>query len=196
MKTILAVGACLATGLAFNAHAQTYQEYQFIFSGTVYKTNALGNIVSTHITEQTLLADRARQGNITDLSSISMVYHINGNSLGDTVEVISNATGQTLATEFGLYFGSDGALGRTAVTNLLQMQQRRIDYIYTFDNSTYTYANSDSVGAAFTYKDYVKAGSKTNAIINGTMSWDAIPTETNAGPIVCVGTFSLGKPLH
>jgi hypothetical protein len=195
-KTILATAACAMTVLGRNVQAQTYQEYQFIFSGTAYKTNALGNIVGTHITEQTLLADRAKQGNITDLSTISMVYHINGNSLGDTVEVISNATRQTLTTEFGFYFGSDGALGRTAVTNLLQMQERRVDYIYTFDSSTYTYANSDSVGAAFTYKDFVKAGSKTNAIISGTMSWDAIPTEPNAGPVVCTGTFSLGQPVH
>ena len=52
--------------------------------------------MATHITDQTLLRDRARQGNIANLNTISLVYHINGNDLGDTIEVISNATGQTL----------------------------------------------------------------------------------------------------
>jgi hypothetical protein len=194
MKTF-AITATVLLFVGCNLSAQTYHEYKFIFSGTAYKTNAAGNIVATHITDQTLLADRARQGNITDLATISLVYHINGNELGDTIDIISNATGQTLTTELALYFGSDGGLGRTAVTNLLQTQERRVDYIYTFDNSTYTYANSDSVGAAFTYKNFVKQGKETNAVITGTMSWDAIPTEANAGSVVCIGTFSLGRPM-
>jgi hypothetical protein len=195
MTKLFAITAAALLLGGFNTQAQTYQEYKFVFSGTAYQTNAAGAIVATHITDQTLLQDRARQGNISNLDTISLVYHINGNSLGDTIEVISNATGQTLTTEFGFYFGADGAYGRIAVTNLLQTQQRRVDYIYTFDNSTYTYANSDSVGAAFTYKSLVKEGKITNAVINGTMSWDVTPTGTDTKPIVCIGTFSLGRPV-
>src|SRR5580658_7860886 len=124
---VIIVGSILLGG--FNILAQTYHEYKFVFSGTAYQTNSRGLIVATHITEQTLLKDRAQQGNITDLNTISLVYHINGNPMGDTIEVISNATGQTLTTEFAFYFGSDSTYGRTAVTNLLQTQQRRVDYI-------------------------------------------------------------------
>jgi hypothetical protein len=193
-KLIAITAAALLLG-GFNTQAQSYQEYKFVFSGTAYQTNAAGVIVATHITDQSLLKDRAQQGNISDLNTISLVYHINGNPMGDTIEVISNATGQTLTTEFSFYFGSDSAYGRIAVTNLLQTQERRVDYIYTFDNSTYTYANGDSVGAAFTYKSFVKEGKITNAIITGTMSWDVTPTGTNSKPIVCIGTFSLGKPM-
>ena len=193
-KALPVLAASLLLG-PLNARAQTYKEYKFLFSGTAYQTNAAGNIVATHITDQTLLEDRARQGNITNLNTVSLVYHINGNQLGDTVEVIQNATGQILTTEFGFYFGSDGALGRTAVTNLLQTQQRRVDYIYTFDDSTYTYENGDSVGAAFTYRAFVKEGKITNAVINGIMSWDVIPSGTTNKPIVCMGTFSLGRPV-
>ncbi len=141
----IAAAALLLCGL--NTNAQTHYEYKFVFSGTAYQTNSAGVIVATHITDQTLLRDRARLGNITNLNSISLVYHIGGGPpYGDTVDVISNATGQTLTTEFGFYFGSDSALGRTAVTNLLQTQQRRVDYIYTFSSSTYTYSNGDSRG--------------------------------------------------
>jgi hypothetical protein len=190
----IATAALMLCG--FNVRAQSYHEYKFVFSGTAYQTNSKGVIVATHITDQTLLEDRARLGNISNLNTISLVYHINGGPpYGDTVDVISNATGQTLTTEFGFYFGSDASLGRTAVTNLLQNQQRRVDYIYTFGNSTYTYANGDSIGAAFTYKDFFKEGTATNAIINGTMSWNSTPTGTNTRPVLCIGDFSLGRPM-
>ncbi len=198
MKKLLAIILfCLGlAGSSSSAQTTSPYLYKFQFSGTAYQTNAVGTIVGTHITDQTLLADRARLGNITDLSTISLVYHINGNSLGDTIEVISNATGQVLTTELGLYYGSEGSLGRTAVTNATQTQQRRVDYIYTFDNSTYTSPNSHSSGAAFTYKSFVTQNGATNAVINGSMSWEAGPySETNTGPIVCVGTFSLGAPI-
>lgn len=196
MIKIFAIAAAALLLGGFNTQAQSYYEYKFVFSGTAYQTNAAGAIVATHITDQSLLRDRARQGNITNLNTISLVYHIDGGPpYGDTVDVISNATGQTLTTEFGFYFGSDATLGRTAVTNLLQTQQRRVDYIYTFDNSTYTYANGDSVGAAFTYKNFVKDGKTTNAIINGTISWNVIPTETDTKPVLCIGAFSAGRPM-
>jgi hypothetical protein len=194
-KSFAIAAAALMLG-GFSVKAQSYHEYKFVFSGTAYKTNSMGVIVATHITDQTLLADRARLGNITNLNTISLVYHIGGGPpYGDTVDVISNSTGQTLTTEFGFYFGSDSALGRNAVTNLLQTQERRVDYIYTFDNSAYTYANGDSVGAAFTYKDFFKSGATTNAIIDGTMSWSVTPTGTNTRPGLCTGNFSLGRPM-
>jgi hypothetical protein len=194
-KTIAITVAALSIA-AFKSSAQTNDEYLFVFSGTAYQTNAEGAIVATHITDQTLLADRAKAGNITKLNTISLVYHINGGPpYGDTVDVISNATHQTLTTEFGFYFGSDASLGRTAVTNLLQTQQRRVDYIYTFDNGNYTYSNGDSVGAAFTSWNIEKQGRATNYVISGTMSWSVIPTGENTRPMVVVGTFSLGRPI-
>ncbi len=188
MAAVLMLGTLFAGG-------QTYSRYRFIFHGTAYQTNAAGHLVGTPITDQTLLKSRAAQGNITDLNTIAMVYHINGNSLGDTVEIVST-NGTYLTTEFGFYFGTDSALGRTAVGTPSTTGQRRVDPIYTFDNSEYTYANSDSVGAAFTYKRFLPgAKGVTNAIIDGTMSWGVIPTGTNTSPIVCIGTFNLGKPM-
>jgi len=177
------------------AKAQNYTEYRFIFYGTAYQTNSAGTLVATRITDQTLLKSRAIQGGIGDLSKVAIVYHVNGNSLGDTIDIIST-DGTYLTTEFGLYFGDDRALGRTVVGSPQAGGQRRVDPMYTFDNSEYTYSNSDSVGAAFTYKRFVPAGKgKTNAVINGTMSWSVIPTGTNTNPILCIGTFSIGKPM-
>ena len=188
ISPILLLGGILAQG-------QTYSEYKFVFSGTAFQTNSHGVLTSWHITDQTLLKSRAVQGGISNLNTVSIVYHINGNSLGDTVDIINN-NGTYLTTEFGFYFGSDSALGRTSVGTAATSGERRIDPLYTFDDSLYTYSNSDSVGSAFTYKHYVKAAKGvTNAVINGTMSWAAIPTGTNTSPVLCVGTFSLGRPM-
>jgi hypothetical protein len=71
------------------------------------------------------------------------------------VDVISNANGQVLTTEFGFYFGSDTNLGRYAVTNATQTEQRRVDQIYTFNNTAYTYENGASLGGAFTCKRFL-----------------------------------------
>jgi hypothetical protein len=194
-KTLaVATAALLCAG--FRAAGQSYYEYKFVFAGTAYQTNGAGNIVATPITDQTLLQSQAQQLNITNLSTISLVYHFNGAPQGDTVDVISNATGQTLTYEFGFYFGSDTNLGRYAVTNATQTEQRRVDQLYTFVNSAYTYQNSDSIGGAFTCKRFLSdTNVNTNAIVEGVMSWDVTPTGTNTGSVVCVGNFTLGQPM-
>ena len=126
-----------------------------------------------------------------------MVYHFDGGPpYGDTVDVISNATGETLTTEFGFYFGSDTDLGRYAVTNAVQTEQRRVDQIYTFSNTHYTYENGDSLGTAFTYKHFLTDTSgDTNSIVEGILAWDVTPSGTNVAPLVCVGNFTLGQPM-
>jgi hypothetical protein len=194
-KSFAVTVAALVLSL-LGAYGQSYSEYKFIFSGTAYETNASGKLVATPITDQTLLQSQAQKGNITNLSTISIVYHINGdtNFGGDTLDVISNANGQVLANELSLLFGSDTGLGRIAVTNAAQTQQMRVDYIYTFNNSTYTFDNDDSVGLSITSKNFVITNQSTNANISGTMSWGVEPQGTN-GPILCIGKFYLGQPM-
>jgi|SRR5579872_2506835 len=194
MKIVKAIAivalALLAEVLA--AKGQSYSEYKFVFIGTAYQTNAQGNIVGMPINDQTLLQSRAQQGGITNLSMVAIVYHFNGDSLGDTVDIIST-NGTTLTTEFGLFFGSASSLGRTAVTNATQTEIRRVDYIYTFNASPFTESNPDSVGAAFTTKRFlVDSAGNTNMFIEGTISWDAQLTN---GPVLCIGNFTLGQPM-
>jgi hypothetical protein len=194
----LLLGAFNVLGQSFNVLQPSYYEYKFIFNGMAYQTNGSGDIVGTPITDQTLLAAQAQWLNITNLSTISLVYHFDGGPpYGDTVDVISNANGQTLTTEFGFYFGSDTNLGRYAVTNASQSEQRRVDQIYTFNNTTYTYENGDSLGTAFTCKRFLSdTNGNTNAIVEGILAWDVTPTGTNVAPVVCVGNFTLGQPMY
>jgi hypothetical protein len=204
MKTRKTFGILVALFLwcGFNLPGQSYTEYKFIFNGMAYQTNSSGNISGTPITDQTLLQSQAQRLNITNLSTVSLVYHLNGGPpYGDTVDVISNATGQTLATEFGLYFGSQypgesGTLGRYAVTNAAQTEQRRVDQIYTFSDTFYTFQSSESLGASFTCKRFlVDTNGNTNMFIDGRLFWNVTPTGANVAPVLCSGQFTLGQPM-
>ena len=170
-------------------------QVQISFKGTAYQTNTTGNIVATPITDQTLLQDRAAMGGITDLSTLAIVYHIAGDEKGDTVEIVNSSNGQKLAFEFGFWFGDDPTLGRSSLTNATKTEVRRVDYIYTLENSTYTFLNSHSMGAAFVTKRFVTdTGGNVRPTIEGTMQWTVNP-QSNRSTIVCVGSFTLGQLL-
>jgi FtsP/CotA-like multicopper oxidase with cupredoxin domain len=197
-KTCFFLAALLWLCGGLGARGQTYTEYKFIFKGMAYQTNAAGNIVGTPMTDQTLLASRAIPGGITDLSTVAIVYHIGGDTNdvepGDTVDIIYTNSPTALTTEFSLWFGST-CCGRTAVTNAAQSEVWRADYIYTSEMSTYTFQNDDSVGLCLTHKvNVTPTNGYANTSIIGNMSWGVAPQGTN-GPIVCIGTFSLGQPL-
>jgi len=190
----------LLIGGTLSGLGQTYTEYKFIFTGMAYQTNASGNIVGTPITDQTLLASRAIPGGITDLSTVAIVYHIGGDTNtiepGDTVDVIYTNSATALTTEFNFFFGSDFNHGRTAVTNAALSEVWRADYIYTFDNSTYTFDNDDSIGLSLTHKvNVTPTNGFANTSITGNMSWGVAPQGTN-GPMVVIGAFSLGQPMY
>jgi hypothetical protein len=193
---LLFTAVSLVTGTS-DALAQSYHEYKFVFRGTAYQTNGAGAITGTPITDQTLLQSQAQRLNLTNLNTISIVYHLNGGPpYGDSVDVISNANGQTITTEFGFFFGSDLTLGRYSVTNAAQSEERRVDQLYTFSNTPYTYQNGDSIGAAFTCKRFLTdTNGNTNVIVEGEMSWDVTPTGTNPAPVLCTGNFTLGQPM-
>jgi hypothetical protein len=199
-KALLFVSSALWLGGATTTPGQTYTEYKFVFKGYAYQTNASGKIVGTPITDQTLLASRAYPGGITNLSTVAIVYHIGGDTNtiepGDTVDVIYTNSPTALTTEFNFFFGSAYNHGRTAVTNAAQSEVWRADYIYTFDNSTYTFDNDDSIGLSLTHKvNVTPTNGFTNTLITGDMSWGVAPQGTN-GPIVVIGTFTTGEPLY
>ncbi|HWQ91393.1 MAG TPA: hypothetical protein VN673_06960 [Clostridia bacterium] len=171
--------------------------YKFLFKGTAYWTNATGNVVATPITEQSLLEDRARRGGITDLSTVAIVYHVNGDGKGDTVKIVDATTGANLAFQFGFWFGSEASLQRSALTNATGTEVRRVDYIYTLEDSTFTSGTSHSVGAAFVTKRFVTAtNGAVHRSIEGPIHWIVNPHgQTTNGPVVCSGNFIIGTPL-
>lgn len=101
----------------------------------------------------------------------------------------------TLVNLFGLYFGDDNSLGRTAATNSTLTEIKRLDYVYTLNNYTYTSWNSHSMGASFTTKRLqTDTHGNTHALIDGQIQWIVNP-QNGAGTKICVATFTTTKPF-
>jgi hypothetical protein len=161
-------------------------EFQVIFRGASYQTNGNGQVFSTLVTEQTILQDAAQAGGITDLSTLALVYHVQGSSFGDTIDVVNATNGIAYKTVFGFFFGDDPSLNRVAITNSPGTQVMRVDYIYTDQNS-------HSMGAAFVTKMY-NSGGQSLTSITGRMQWIVNPIPP-AGTKVCYGSFTATDSL-
>src|SRR5262249_11024408 len=112
MNKKLLVASC-AVLLLCKMTGYSQARFQLLFNGTCATTDESGHIVSTSINNRTLLKKYADANGITDLSSLGLAYHVKGNDLSDTIEVINRADGSSLYTIFGLYFGED--FGRMAL---------------------------------------------------------------------------------
>jgi hypothetical protein len=156
--------------------------------GTSYQTNALGGMVPHLITQHTLKADEAHRLGVTPLRSLALVYHVNGSSFGDTIDLVNVTNGAVVSTVFGFFFGDDPSLNRVAITNSAGTIVKRIDYIYTRQNS-------HSMGAALTTKRYVHRGQYSAfPIITSRMQWVVAPEGTNSTQI-CVASFTTTRPF-
>jgi hypothetical protein len=191
---LLAALLVLTAACHLSVLAQSPYLYHITMQGTCYQTNGTGNFVATPITEKTLVQDAAQAGNVSP-SSIAIVYHLQNSGLGDTIDIVDATTGSTVVNLFGLYFGDDPTLGRSAATNSTQTVIRRLDYIYTQQNTTFTSFNSHSMGSAFTVKRFMTdTNGITQATIEAQMSWIVNPSGTS-GTKLCNVNFSTTTPF-
>ena len=191
LTKLLAVASCAAIW-HFSAFAQSPYFYHLTMQGTCYQTNGSGNFVATPLNENVLVAEAARAGNVSP-TSIALVYHLQSSGLGDTIDIV-NTNGTTVVNLFGLYFGDDASLGRSACTNASQTEIRRLDYIYTQQNTTYTSFNSHSMGSAFTVKRFITdTNGTTQVTIEAQMSWIVNP-QGSSGTKLCTVNFNTTTP--
>jgi hypothetical protein len=173
--------------------AQPYM-FKFVFKGMCYQKDASGNIVGVPITDQTLLADRAQMGG-QDPNTLAIAYHLGGDEKGDTVEIINATSGAIQTFEFGFWFGSDASLGRSALTNNAGTEIRRVDQLFTLNDSTYTSGNSHGMGTAFLTKRFLTDNNgNVHVTIEGPMQWIVNPLGTNSTKVI-YGTFTASQPL-
>ncbi len=172
--------------VAFQAGAQTNGMYLFKFSGTCYTTNGAGRIQSSRVTERTLLQEKASAANIS-VNGMTVVYHLNGSSFGDTVDIVNTSTGQVLDTLLGFYFSQ--SFSRVGITNALDTEERRIDYLYTDQDA-------HSMGAASVHRTYSTVGRGSSASqrirIQGRMDWVGAASASQGGPRLYSGNFYTG----
>ena len=129
----------------------------------------------------------AAAGGLADTSSLALAYHLNGNSLGDTIDVINRTNGVVLKTLFGLYFGE--SFGRQSLLSGSHKQMKRLEYIYTDQND-------HSLGSALlTDYFFLDSNGNTNATyVLGQMQYVVTTDSTHATTQVCTATFTTLRP--
>lgn len=184
-KLLLTTVVVSLAGWAANGWGQS--KLQMTLSGTCYTTDNQGRIVPRAINNQTLLEQAAQAGGLKDTTGLGLAYHLNGNPLGDTIEVINATNGTTLNTLFGLYFGE--SFGRESLLSASGRQMKRIEYVYTDQNS-------HSLGSALLTDYYFldKSGN-TNAIyVLGQMQYLILTDSTHTNAQVCTVNFTTTRP--
>ncbi len=173
---VLSVGAARAQSM-----------FQLRLRGTSYSTNAAGRFVATPFSDKTILQDVAASAGNVDARALTLVYRISANSFGDAIEAVNSTNGAVLATVFGFYYGD--SLGRVALTNALETEVRRVDYIYDVKQST------DALGSAFLTKRFItQPRGNVRTVIQADMQYLVRPQGDNPAQI-CVATFTTTKPF-
>ena len=179
-----------AVFLMVGMSAQAQNQLAFVLKGSCATTDSNGHIVSQPINNQTLLTDYAQAHGLgTDISGLGLAYHIGGNDLGDTIDVINRTNGATLFTIFGLYFGE--SFGRMALLSSSRQQMRRIEYIYTDQNS-------HSIGSALLTDYYFldSDGNTNKTYVLGQMQYLVLPDGTHTNTRVCTASFYTLRPWN
>ncbi|HYG34686.1 MAG TPA: hypothetical protein VEC99_07880, partial [Clostridia bacterium] len=136
---------------------------------------------------RTIIRNYARANGITDTSWLGLAYHIRGHELGDTIEVINKKDGTSLYTVFGFYFGRE--FGRLALQSRSGQQTRRIEYVYTGQNS-------HSLGSAVltNYHFFDGHGNVTNTVVRGQMQYLVLGDTVFTNVQVCTASIKTLRP--
>jgi len=158
-------------------------------TGTCFTMDSQGRIVSQTINNQTLLQQAATADGLKDTSGLGLAYHISGNDLGDTIEVINRTNGVTLTTLYGLYFGE--SFNRQALLSASHRQMKRVEYIYTSQND-------HSVGSALLTDYYFldSNGNTNTTYVLGQMQWIVTTDSSHTNTQVCSASFTTLKPWN
>jgi len=181
IERLLQVMCALFLMIGFSAQAQN--QLVFVIKGSCATLDSNGHIVSQPVNNQTLLTDYAQANGLgTNISGLGLAYHVGGNELGDTIDIINRTNGATVFTLFGLYFGE--SFGRMALLSGSGQQLRRIEYIYTDQNS-------HSLGSALLTDYYfLDSNGNTNATyVLGQMQYLLLPDSTRTNTQVCTTSF-------
>jgi hypothetical protein len=176
-----------ATLLLGAAETQAQTKLQLTISGTCSTMDAQGHIIAQPINNQTLLKAAAAAGGLTSTAGLGLAYHLNGNDLGDTIDVIDRTNGNTVSTLYGLYFGE--SFGRQALLSASHRQMKRLEYIYTSQND-------HSLGSAL-LTDYFfldNSGNTNSIYVLGQMQWIVTTDATHTNTQVCTANFATLRP--
>ena len=175
--TIIGLISAALLGL-LSANAQ--EVLQLRFNAKCQGTNETGKLLKQKVTNDTILQDYANQNGITNLSSIALVYAVDGDERGDLIEIVDAYTGAVLTQLYGFFFPMD------LPTSSDGSKFSRFAYMF---NSQQSY----EMGSAL-LDERIKfdRNGNTNRMITGNIQFYLTPDATN-GLRLCSGTITAGK---
>lgn len=178
MKTTIIglFSAALLGSLSVNAQ----EVLQLRFNAKCQGTNDTGRAVKEVVNNNTILQNYADQNGITNLSSLALVYAVDGDERGDLIEIVDAYTGAVLSHVYGFFFPMD------LPTSSDGSRFSRFAYMF---NSQQSY----EMGSAL-LSERIKVDRKgnTNRMITGDLQFYLTPDATN-GLRLCSGTITVGK---
>lgn len=160
------------------------EKYLITLKGTAYRTKASGSIGGTTVTETTMIRKLAAQWGRPE-ANLALAYHVGGNSMGDTIDLVDKVNHEVLETLYGLYFGT--AFARRALYTSDGKEEHRLDYIYTRQSGV-------ALGSATISKKQIKIKSGTRPYIAGSMQWIVMP-EWESPAQIYTAKFTTGSKL-
>src|SRR3954453_14899096 len=104
MKTARILSSLAAVVLVTGINASGQSQFQFTFRGTCWTTNQTGRFVSRRVDNQSLIQDYVQANGVTNSKTLALVYPLNIDDRGDTIEVVNTATGAVVYPLYSLFF--------------------------------------------------------------------------------------------
>jgi hypothetical protein len=121
-------------------------------------------------------------------SSLSLSYHVNADSRGDTIEIVDTKTGHMLYPLLSFFFGT--AFDRKSLDSADGLTKMRIDYVYS-------HQLNHSVGSTLTkiVTTPGRNGKPDRTLINGQFDYIVVPDAHHPVMQLCNGNFMTGKAM-
>jgi hypothetical protein len=189
MKNSTVMMAILSGMLAFAIQGQGQSVFNLTFKGKSQTTNDAGDIVSTKLSNKTLIQDAVTATGNTNASKLDVVY-VQGASTdpsvpGDFIEVVDGTTGTPVYTNLLFLYGSPFP---PALTNAAQNEVLAGAQVIPLPLG----GSGDSLGGATINERFLKKKIVISGSFNYTMLRSPGSTSNNIVDVVN-GTFSVGK---
>jgi hypothetical protein len=157
------------------------------YTGTATGTNGAGKIVTSPMTDKTLVQNCAQHAGLKDTSGLALVLHVNGSSVGDTLEVVNTSDPNLFHCQVSQlafpesYTNSSGTVIKT------------FSYVYNNDSDIFSDPSSHSRGSAVITRTIGSGQGGTRTTLTGKLQFwlgDWIDNAPAPKATLCSGTFT------
>ena len=177
--------------LPLRSDAQSY--WVLKYNGVATGTNGAGKMVTTPMTDKTLIQNCAQHAGLTDTSGLALVLHVNASSVGDALEVVNKNDPNTFHCEVSQlafpasYTNSSGTVIKT------------FSYVYNNDSDIFSDPSAHSRGSAVVTMTQTGAQGAAHTAITGKLQfWLGQWIDNAPAPhaTICSGTFTSTGTLN